>query len=1164
MMALPDQRERDLIATALDRTLVVEAAAGTGKTTALVNRIVNVIRSGVDVDQIVAVTFTEKAAGELKLKLRERIELERRAARAQDDTAAVAAFERALGHLEEAHVSTIHTFCADLLRERPVEARIDPLFVVLNESQSERIYDEVFRTWLHGQLLAPRDGVRRSLRRTAKRNFGRDVDEDGPVQRLWHAGWTLLQWRDHAAPWSRDPDWDREGAIDALLQAVEILGALAERASWRDDPVFKNLAAARALAVEIGRARQEGPLDYDGWESTLVDLSKNRELARHKGGRQGYAPGISRDDILAARAQLIESLGGFQRTADADLAARLRDDLADLVVAYDEAKQVQGALDFLDLLVRARDLVRDNAEARRSFQRRFTKLFVDEFQDTDPLQAELLVLLAADESSLDATRPDWRVAVVRPGALFIVGDPKQSIYRFRRADVGVYRDVCAHLEAGGATRVPLQASFRASANIQRAVNAAFAPVMTDDPATLQASYMPLLKVRDDLPAQPSVVVLPVPRPYGRTKQVTAYAIEDSLPDAVGAFVAWLVNESKWRVTERTGEPAVPLEARHICLLFRRFTSWQNDMTRPYVQALESRGVPHLLVGGKQFHNREEVERLRLALTAIEWPDDELSVYGTVRGSLFGVGEEELLEYRLTVGALHPFKPAADVPERLKPVVHALEVLADLHRRRNERPVADTITSLLTVTRAHVGLVLRPAGEQALANVLHLAELARQYEADGGISFRGFVEALREAVDRSEAPEAPILEEGSDGVRLMTVHKAKGLEFPVVILADITARMRPGEASRHLDPDHRKCAVRLAGLVPQDLADHQDEERDREEAEGVRLAYVAATRARDLLVVPAVGDGPYVEGWINPLNQAIYPALAVRRTPGAPPGLGGVTFGLDSVVERPENDPARSDTVCPGLHQIGEDASCHVVWWDPSCLSLGVEQRFGLRRDDLIARDVPAEVVEEKLRGYREWQQWRDSALEAGAQPSVQVKTAGEWARSGQWLPGIDELPPVDELSVARDLLTPSGRRFGSLVHAVLANAVLGDGGESVEALAQVQARLLGAPADEAAAAAGIARGVLTHPILREAARAAERGACRREMPVTFSCPDGTVIEGVVDLAFEDEGRWTVVDFKTDIEIGRNGLQIYRRQVGFYGAAITRATRQPARGVLLRI
>ena len=269
------------------------------------------------------------------------------------------------------------------------------------------------------------------------------------MQRLRHAGWTLLQWRDHAAPWSRDPDWDRERAIDALLEAVEILGALAERASWRDDPVFKNLAAARALAVEIGRARQEGPLDYDGWESTLVDLSKNRELARHKGGRQAYAPGISRDDILGARAQLIESLGAFQRTADADLAARLRDDLADLVVAYDEAKQAQGALDFLDLLVRARDLVRDNRRGEAELPGALHEAVRRRVPGHRSAAGRAACPARGRRVEPRRDSPDWRTAVVRPGALFIVGDPKQSIYRFRRADVGVYRDVCARLEAGG-------------------------------------------------------------------------------------------------------------------------------------------------------------------------------------------------------------------------------------------------------------------------------------------------------------------------------------------------------------------------------------------------------------------------------------------------------------------------------------------------------------------------------------------------------------------------------------------------------------------------------------------------------------------------------------------------------------------------------------------
>jgi ATP-dependent exoDNAse (exonuclease V) beta subunit len=1162
---LADQDARDRIQSALHETQVVEAAAGTGKTTALVKRILKVIASGVDVANIAAVTFTEKAAGELKLRLREEIEQERRTAAASGDAATLAAFEKALGHLEEAHVSTIHTLCADLLRERPVEARVDPLFVVLTESQADRLYSEVFRTWLHAQLLAPREGVRRSLRRTARRNFGRDIDEDGPVERLRQAGHTLLQWRDHPAEWSRDLDWDRDRAIDALLQAVEIVAALSDKASWREDPVYKNLAAVRAVGAEIARARLEGPVDYDGWEATLVDLSRNREIGKHKGGKSAYAPGISREQILAAREQLTDALTSFQRAADADLASRLHGDLADLVTGYEEAKQAQGALDFLDLLVRARDLVRDNADVRVEFHARFQRIFVDEFQDTDPLQAELLVLLASDESSLDQVTPDWRTASVRPGALFIVGDPKQSIYRFRRADVGVYRDVCNQLVAGGAVRLQLNASFRATPAMQHVINAAFAPVMQDDPVTLQAPYVELKNVRGDWPDRPSVIALPVPAPYGRGKYIAGYAIEDSLPGAVGAMVAWLVNESKWKVTERAGEEPKDLEARHICLLFRRFTSWQHDMTRPYVEALEARGVPHLLVGGKAFHDREEVEAFRLALTAIEWPDDELSVYGTLRGMLFGVGEEELLQYRLTCGHLHPFRTAKAVPPHLSDVTDALQVLEDLHRRRNDRPVADTITTLLDATRAHVGLVLRPAGEQALANVLHLAELARQYEADGGISFRGFVEELREAVGRAEAPEAPILEEGSDGVRLMTVHKAKGLEFPVVILADMTARLAPGDASRFLDVEAGRCAVRIAGLMPQDLVDHQDHERAREAAEGVRLAYVAATRARDLLVVPAVGDEPFEEGWVSPINRALYPPPLARRDAHPPAGVGALIFGKDTVIDRTDGDPARADTVCPGRHQFGSGENTYeVTWWDPGCLELDVEQRFGLRREELITKDVAPAVVEEKLRVYQQWRQRRDEALISGAEPSVVVRTAGEWAASGFGLPGGFELPPVDVLTIRRNAETPSGRRFGTLVHSILASASLTGDSPDLADLAHVEGRVLGASSEETAAARALVRAALEHELLQQASAAAAAGRCRRETPVTFGCPDGSLIEGVVDLAYEHDGQWVVIDFKTDVEIGNEGLERYRRQVGFYAAAIERATGKPARGTLLRL
>ena len=266
-----------------------------------------------------------------------------------------------------------------------------------------------------------------------------------------------------------------------------------------------------------------------------------------------------------------------------------------------------------------------------------------------------------------------------------------------------------------------------------------------------------------------------------------------------------------------------------------------------------------------------METIRTALTAVEWPDDELSVFATLRGALFSIGDEELMEFRHRFHRLHPFRLPPEPPaEHLTPVCDALELLGKLHRRRNRFPVADTINMLLASTRAHAGFALRPSGEQALANVLHVAEQARGYERSGGISFRGFIEQLMQDAASGRASEAPILEEGSDGVRIMTVHKAKGLEFPVVVLADITANLTMSTASRVIDPRRGLCAVRIAGWSPKELLDNEPAELERDAAEGVRLSYVAATRARDLLVVPAVADGPFKIGWVSPLNQAIYP------------------------------------------------------------------------------------------------------------------------------------------------------------------------------------------------------------------------------------------------------------------------------------------------------
>ena len=324
-------------------------------------------------------------------------------------------------------------------------------------------------------------------------------------------------------------------------------------------------------------------------------------------------------------------------------------------------------------------------------------------------------------------------------------------------------------------------------------------------------------------------------------------------------------------SRRPREQLLPISPRHICLLFRRFTNFGKDITRDYVRSLEAREIPHLLVGSKSFHSREEVETLRAALTAIEWPEDELSVFATLKGSLFAIPDNLLLRFHHEIGRLHPFHAMPDdLATEFRPIAEALHLLADLNRGRNRRPIADTVNSLLEATRAHAGFALRPAGHQVLANVYRIADLARSFELSGGVSFRGFVEELDAQSEKADSAEAPVLEEGAEGVRLMTVHAAKGLEFPIVILADMTANIAAGDPDRYVDARERLCATRLLRCAPWELREHEAEERLRERAEGVRVAYVAATRARDLLVIPTVGDEE-LDGWLGPLNKAIYPA-----------------------------------------------------------------------------------------------------------------------------------------------------------------------------------------------------------------------------------------------------------------------------------------------------
>jgi ATP-dependent exoDNAse (exonuclease V) beta subunit len=271
-----------------------------------------------------------------------------------------------------------------------------------------------------------------------------------------------------------------------------------------------------------------------------------------------------------------------------------------------------------------------------------------------------------------------------------------------------------------------------------------------------------------------------------------------------------------------------------------------------------------------------------------------------------------------------------------------------------------------------------------------------------------------------------------------------------------------------------------------------------------------------------------------------------------------------VLSRPDNDPARSHTVCPGLHTFGADANGYsVVWWspEPGVLALDAQAPLGLRRDDLIVKDVAPAVLSRYLDAYTAWHAGRKAAIDAASTPSIEVMTATE-AASRAVTPAIAAIDVrVEEIAGASE--RPGGTRFGALVHALLADVPHEDTDGVVAQLATAHGRVLGAEAEEIEAAVEVVERVLAHPLWRDAVAAAAAGQCYRETPITLRLEAGVLIEGNVDLAYERDGAILVIDFKTDREL-QGTVEVYRRQVQIYAHAIALATGKPARGVLLKI
>jgi len=810
---LVDRTERDRAARDIDSSLCVEAGAGTGKTTLLVERYLSIVSSGrARCAEIVAITFTEKAAGEMKYRLRR--EMATRIGYEGIDPETRSRLEAAYLDLERAPISTIHAFASMILREHPLEAGVDPFF-----GQLDAIAGPIFLDRCWNDFLAAAPEAREPL-------VARFLSLGGSVDRLHDMAFALYEHRSDRhvdglfAHGSKAPETGSPRAsgptADSFLEefgrTVERLEALA--AAECVDRGDKAYAGVALLRENLERARG---LEGDELEDFLIGMPMPRKNA---GSRANWASAGACDEVKGA----IEAFRAAREELGTAVMDRLRDGLADwfdeFIESVERRKAAEGQLDFDDLLIRARGLLR-NPGLLRSLRERYRFILVDEFQDTDPLQAEIVFLLAGDE----------------PGRLFIVGDPKQSIYRFRRADVEIYEEVKERLASGG-DAIEISQNFRSVPPLVEWVNGAFARIITPpDDGRYQPRYVPIAAARKG--AGPSVIDLDLELPDG---ELNVTDIRRAEAEAIGRFVRGLISEGRTVLDQRTKEQ-VPLSYGHIAVVYPGTTGIDF-----YEETLRNEGVPYIIEGGKLYYTRQEVRDVASALWAVENPYDPIALVAILRSPLFGFSDEELFLFHAAGGSFCYLDPGIREEERFEDLFAAFRMLSELRSGRNDKGPAAVLRTLLRETNYMEFCLSRPNGDQRVQNVRKVLQSARGFE-QRNLSFRSFARWLkdREMFVTAEA-ESPIVEEDEDAVRLLTIHKAKGLQFPVVILANLVQR-RSRTVSLVVERGGSVQFKTGEGPCTGRFREAAEAESRREEAEAARLLYVAATRAGDLLVVP---------------------------------------------------------------------------------------------------------------------------------------------------------------------------------------------------------------------------------------------------------------------------------------------------------------------------
>jgi ATP-dependent helicase/nuclease subunit A len=1096
---LTDQQRKAI--TVRDVSVALSAGAGCGKTFVLTERFLTQMEPKRDtrpkLSELVAITFTERAAREMRQRIRETCrQRQRNAPQPEADY-----WQGLIRQLDLARISTIHSFCASLLRAHAAEAGLDPRFQVLEQAQAETLLYEIIDDELRSRLTQQDDSVIDLIVQ-----FGLATLRDMITALLRKR--QLIRWQEWECVTADDlvKRWEtyqrrvtlpmtleriaKAPQTEALLATVRShrpehpeMQARCDELATRLSTLMESTDAEGDLTAIYGSARVQGGGGKKAWPSEDV-YREFREAATQL-----------RKLIDDSRPKLSVETDAARSAAEAGL--QLLAVTRNVADVYRARKQELAALDFDDLLIHARDLLTspDRQELRDRISAHTALLLVDEFQDTDPVQVELVEALAGEG--------------LKQGRLFFVGDFKQSIYRFRGADPRVFERLREKMPADG--RLPLTLNFRSQPAVLNFVNALFC-------RELGPGYEPLRPFHAQVAPEPAVELLWAPDETPEIRSGQSDRLRQREADWLARRLRAMLDEGEQLVWDeeaaRAGTPAArSVRPGDIALLFRALSDVQY-----YEAALQRYGIEYYLVGGHAFYAQQEVFDLLNLLRALASPCDEVSLAGVLRSPMFNLEDETLFWLARHAdglnGGLFDSPPKELAAAQRGRVQFAASVLSELRAIKDRVSVAELMRHALERTGYDAVLLAEFLGERKLANLRKLIDQARGFDRSGILSLADFITQLSEFVARQpDEPLAATSPESADVVRLMTVHQSKGLEFPVVVVPDLDRRTVGTRASAAFTPELGplvRTSTRGGGF---DLYAAVEKEEDR--AEMVRLLYVAATRAADYLIlssgVPELGStrGPWTE-------------------------LLGRRFDLvtgQTLAQLPDGYP---------------EPKVKVTISEPPLT--GTASKRQRRRDLKKLVDKAVQLAEKG----------------AGSIPShlgpVEPDRSARRGYSFSRLSGeLHELSPViesEESTAGPSQLDPLG--LGTLVHAALAEVDLAAPGDVPGLVRRLAPRHLPDAQDELDEPIDMIRRFLDSP------RASQITAGREVHPeleflLAWPPSDSPVespsmyVEGFIDCLYQDErGAWHLLDYKTNRVTGESIQDVaahYEMQMLLYALAV---------------